>query len=109
MDNENFNFWWPADVQVLGKDIIRFYGVYWIALLMAADLPLPKQMLVHRQFKINEQKMSKSLGNVVDPIVLQNTYGVDPIRYYLMRYIPINQDGGFSIESVERYRKRFGE
>lgn len=99
---DNFDFWWPADVQVLGKDIIRFHGVYWIALLMAADLPLPKQMLVHGWIKINEQKMSKSLGNVVDPIVLQETYGVDPVRYYLMRYIPINQDGEFSIESLER-------
>ncbi len=99
---ENFRSWWPADVQVLGKDIIRFHGVYWVALLMAADLPLPKQMLVHGWIKINEQKMSKSLGNVVDPVVLQNTYGVDPIRYYLMRYIAINQDGDFSIESLER-------
>ncbi len=99
---DSFDFWWPADVQVLGKDIIRFHGVYWIALLMAADLPLPKQMLVHGWIKVNEQKMSKSLGNVVDPIALQNTYGVDPVRYYLMRYIPINQDGEFSIESVER-------
>jgi len=101
-DEENFNFWWPADVQVLGKDIIRFHGVYWIAFLMAAGLPLPKQMLVHGWIKVNEQKMSKSLGNVVDPMVLQTTYGVDPVRYYLMRYIPINQDGDFSIESLER-------
>jgi len=99
---DTFNFWWPADIQVLGKDIVRFHGVYWIALLMAADLPLPKQMLVHGWIKINEQKMSKSLGNVVDPVELQNTYGVDPVRYYLMRYIPINQDGEFSIESLER-------
>jgi len=64
-----------ADVQVLGKDIIRFHGVYWIALLMAAELPLPKQLLVHGWIKVNEQKMSKSLGNVVDPIALQTTYG----------------------------------
>jgi methionyl-tRNA synthetase len=99
---ETFNFWWPADVQVLGKDIIRFHGVYWIALLMAADLPLPKQLLVHGWIKVNEQKMSKSLGNVVDPLVLQTTYGVDPVRYYLMRYIPTNQDGDFSTESLER-------
>jgi len=99
---EMFNLWWPADVQVLGKDIIRFHGVYWIALLMAAELPLPKQLLVHGWIKVNEQKMSKSLGNVVDPIALQTTYGVDPVRYYLMRYIPVNQDGDFSIESLER-------
>lgn len=99
---DTFNVWWSPDVQVLGKDIIRFHGVYWIALLMAADLPLPKQMLVHGWIKVNEQKMSKSLGNVVDPMVLQKTYGVDPVRYYLMRYIPVNQDGDFSIESLER-------
>lgn len=96
-----FNTWWPADVQIIGKDIVRFHAVYWPALLMAADLALPKQLLVHGWITVDKQKMSKSLGNVVDPIELQKKYGTDPIRYYLMRQIPVNQDGDFSIADVE--------
>jgi methionyl-tRNA synthetase len=92
---------WPANVHLLGKDIIRFHAVYWPAFLMAADLPLPKQLLVHGWIKVDKQKMSKSLGNVVDPIELQKKYGTDPIRYYLLRQIPVNQDGDFSIVDVE--------
>jgi len=96
-----FNHRWPADVHVLGKDIVRFHAVYWPALLMAADLPLPKQLLVHGWIKVDKQKMSKSLGNAVDPIALQEKYGTDAIRYYLLRQIAVNQDGDFSIEDVE--------
>lgn len=96
-----FHTYWPADIQVLGKDIIRFHAVYWPALLMAADLPLPKQLLVHGWIKVDKQKMSKSFGNVIDPIELQKKYGTDEIRYYLLRQIPVNQDGDFSIEDVE--------
>jgi methionyl-tRNA synthetase len=92
---------WPANVHLLGKDIVRFHAVFWPAFLMAADLPLPKQLLVHGWIKVDKQKMSKSLGNVVDPIELQKKYGTDPIRYYLLRQIPINQDGDFSITDVE--------
>jgi len=101
-DKQNeFNQWWPADVQILGKDIIRFHAVFWPAILMAADLPLPKKLLVHGWIKVDKQKMSKSLGNVIDPVELQKKYGTDPIRYYLLRQIPINQDGDFSIADVE--------
>ncbi len=100
-EENEFNAWWPADVQVLGKDIIRFHAVYWPALLMAADLPLPKRLLVHGWIKVDKQKMSKSLGNVIDPIELQKKYGAEPIRYYLLRQIAINQDGDFSIADVE--------
>ncbi len=99
--HNEFNQWWPADVQILGKDIIRFHAVYWPAILIAADLPLPKKLLVHGWIKVDKQKMSKSLGNVIDPIELQAKYGTDPIRYYLLRQIPINQDGDFSITDVE--------
>lgn len=99
--NNLFNQLWPADVHVLGKDIIRFHAVYWPAMLMAADLPLPKQLLVHGWIKVDKQKMSKSLGNVVDPLELQKKYGTEPIRYYLIRQIPVNQDGDFSIADVE--------
>jgi len=97
-----FARWWPADVHILGKDIIRFHAVYWPALLMAAGLALPKQLLVHGWIKVNKQKMSKSLGNVVDPLELQGHYGVEAVRYYLLRYIPVNQDGEFSTSDLER-------
>lgn len=96
-----FNKRWPANVHLLGKDIIRFHAVFWPAFLMAADLPLPKQLLVHGWIKVDKQKMSKSLGNVVDPIELQKKYGTDPVRYYLLRQIPVNQDGDFSIADLE--------
>ena len=94
---EDFDFWWPADLQVLGKDIIRFHAVYWPAFLMASDLPLPKRLLVHGWIKVGEQKMSKSLGNAIDPCSLYDSYGADPVRYYLMRQMAITQDGEFSI------------
>jgi len=97
----DFAAWWPADVHVLGKDIVRFHAVYWPAMLMAAELPLPKKLLVHGWIKVDKQKMSKSLGNVVDPVVLQEKYGAEQIRYYLLRQIPVNQDGDFSIADVE--------
>jgi methionyl-tRNA synthetase len=99
---KEFDLWWPADVQVMGKDIIRFHAVFWPAFLMAAGLPLPKQLLVHGWIKVNQQKMSKSFGNVVDPIQLYNTYGADPVRYYLMRQLAINQDGEFSTGDLEQ-------
>lgn len=97
-----FDSWWPANMQVLGKDIIRFHAVYWPAMLMAAGLNVPKQLLVHGWIKINAQKMSKSLGNVVDPIDLAQKYGAQQVRYYLMRHIAINQDGEFSIADLEQ-------
>jgi methionyl-tRNA synthetase len=99
---DEFKKWWPAQVQILGKDIIRFHAVYWPAMLMAADLPLPKRLLVHGWIKVDKQKMSKSLGNVVDPIELEKKYGAEQVRYYLLRQIPINQDGDFSIADVEQ-------
>jgi methionyl-tRNA synthetase len=93
---------WPADVQVLGKDIVRFHAVYWPALLMAAELEIPKKLLVHGWITVDHQKMSKSLGNVVDPIALQEQYGADPVRYYLMKHMPITHDGNFSITDLEQ-------
>lgn len=98
-----FEFWWPADLQVMGKDILRFHAIYWPAFLMASDLQLPKQLLVHGWIKVNQQKMSKSLGNAVDPELLYNAYGADAVRYYLVSQMAITQDAEFSIESLERH------
>jgi len=99
---ELFNRWWPADVHVLGKDIVRFHAIYWPAFLMASNLALPKKLLVHGWITVGDQKMSKSLGNVVDPIALYEKYGAEPVRYYLMRKMAISHDSSFSIEDLEQ-------
>ena len=94
--------WWPADLQVMGKDIVRFHAVYWPAFLMATGLEMPRQLLVHGWFKVGDQKMSKSLGNAIDPTELARTYGPDAMRYYLIRHMAITQDSPFSIEDLEK-------
>ena len=94
--------WWPADLQILGKDIVRFHAVYWPAFLMASGLAMPKKLLVHGWIKVGEQKMSKSLGNAVDPKILADHYGVDQIRYYLIRKMAITHDSEFKIEDIEQ-------
>ena len=99
---EEFNKWWPADLQILGKDIVRFHAVYWPAFLMASDLPVPEHLLVHGWIKVNEQKMSKSLGNTVDPQLLLDKYGADAVRYYLTRFMAITQDSAFSTQDLEQ-------
>lgn len=99
---QEFNMWWPADLHVLGKDIVRFHAIYWPAFLMASNLPLPKQLLVHGWIKVDQKKMSKSLGNAVDPQVLLDAYGAEPVRYYLLRQMSITQDGDFSIIDLEQ-------
>ncbi len=98
----SFKKWWPADVQVMGKDILRFHAVYWPAFLMASGLPLPHQLLVHGWIKVGDYKMSKSRGNSIDPQALLSTYGADAVRYYLARHLAITQDGQFSIEDLEK-------
>jgi methionyl-tRNA synthetase len=100
-DADALKYWWPANLQVMGKDIVRFHAIYWPAFLMASDLAVPRQLLVHGWIKMNQQKMSKSFGNVVDPLELRERYGSDEVRYYLMRYMAITHDGEFSIESLE--------
>jgi len=99
----DFEYWWPADLQVMGKDILRFHAIYWPAFLMASDLQLPKQLLVHGWIKVNQQKMSKSFGNVVDPELLYNAYGSDAVRYYLVSQMAVTQDAEFSLEALERH------
>jgi methionyl-tRNA synthetase len=98
---ENFNYWWPADLHIMAKDIVRFHAVYWPAFLMAANLALPKKLLVHGYILVDKTKMSKSLGNIVDPEQLAQTYGIEPVRYYLVRQFPVTQDGDFSIQDLE--------
>ncbi|MDP3889196.1 MAG: methionine--tRNA ligase [bacterium] len=102
-ENEQlFNAWWPADLHIVGKDIARFHAVYWPAFLMAAGLPLPRRLLVHGWITVDKQKMSKSFGNVVDPMLLNERYGAEVVRYYLMRKIPVNQDSDFGAADVEQ-------
>jgi methionyl-tRNA synthetase len=96
----------PAKVHVVGKDILRFHAVYWPAFLMAANLPLPEQILAHAHWTMNKQKMSKSRGNVADPFLVMDTYGVDTVRYYLMRDGGLADDGDYSEEEIKkRYKK----
>lgn len=97
-ESEKFKKYWPADVHLIGKDIIRFHCGIWIGMLLAAGLPLPKAVYVHGFITSEGQKMSKSLGNVVDPLALIAEWGRDPVRYYLLREIPSNEDGDFSRE-----------
>lgn len=92
--------WWPADVHLIGKDILRFHAVYWPAFLMAAGLPLPKQIVAHGWILKDSVKMSKSRGNVVRPEPLRQVLGADPVRYFLLREIPFGQDGNFSYEAL---------
>ncbi len=94
----------PADVHLVGKDILRFHAAIWPAMLLSAKLPLPKSVFVHGHILVNGEKMSKSVGNVVDPFELVKQYGADPVRYYLLREIPSGNDGDFSVEKfIERY------
>ena len=103
-DEEKYYKWWPADVHVIGKGIIRFHAVYWPAFLLSAGLKLPKKIFVHGYYTVNGQKMSKTLGNVYDPIPLLEKYGADPLRYYCLAKTPPFTDGDFSEEKfVETY------
>ena len=94
--NENFKKFWPADIHVVGKDILRFHAVYWPAFLMAAKIATPKRIFAHGWWTIEGQKMSKSIGNVISPHDLVQRYGVDASRYFLLREVPFGNDGDFS-------------
>ena len=104
VNEENFNKYWPANYHLIGKDILTTHSVYWPTMLMSANIPLPQAIFAHGWWLIGESKMSKSLGNVVDPLGLIEEYGVDPVRYYLMREMVVGQDASFTIESfIKRY------
>jgi methionyl-tRNA synthetase len=97
---ESYNCYWPADLHVIGKDILRFHAVYWPAFLMSAGVPLPKRVFAHGFLFNRGEKMSKSVGNVVDPFALVSVYGVDQLRYFLLREVPFGQDGSYSHEAI---------
>ncbi|WP_158542357.1 methionine--tRNA ligase [Lujinxingia litoralis] len=99
-DPARFAKFWPADIHFIGKDILRFHAVYWPAFLMSAGLPLPKQIVAHGWWTNEGVKMSKSLGNVIDAFELADRYDLDVLRYYMLREIPIGNDGNFSDERV---------
>ena len=99
-DEKLYKKWWPADLHVIGKGIIRFHAVYWPAILLSAGLSLPKSILVHGYITVEGQKMSKSLGNVVDPLALLKKYPADAIRYFLIKEIPVADDGDFSEKAM---------
>lgn len=99
-DDENFNRYWPADIHLVGKDILRFHTIIWPIILMSLDLPLPKQVFGHGWLLTKTGKMSKSKGNVVDPNILIDDFGIDPIRYYLLREVAFGTDGTYSTEAL---------
>jgi len=100
-DGQDFKDYWPAQVQVIGKDILRFHAAIWPAMLMGLGLPLPKTLFVHGHITLDGQKMSKSIGNVVDPEQVIGKYGTDAFRYYFLRHIPSYNDGDFSWDAFE--------
>ncbi len=108
-DRPEWQDFWPANVQVIGKDILRFHAGIWPAMLLGLGLPLPKTLLVHGFINVSGAKMSKSVGNVVDPIEIIQQYGVDAFRYYFSRHIPTQEDGDFTWEKFENaYNNELG-
>jgi methionyl-tRNA synthetase len=99
-DTDLWRRYWPADVHLIGKDVVRFHAVYWPAFLMSAGIALPKQVYGHGFLLTRGEKMSKSVGNVVDPMVLAERFGVDALRYFLLREVPFGQDGSYSAEAI---------
>lgn len=99
--DEKYHKYWPADVHVIGKDILRFHSVYWPSFLMSAGVELPKKIFAHGWWTINGEKMSKSLGNVVDPFQVAEEFGVDQFRYFLLREVPFGGDGDFSTDALK--------
>ena len=99
-DSGLYRRFWPADLHMIGKDIIRFHAVYWPAFLMSAGIPLPRRVFAHGFLYNRGEKMSKSVGNVVDPVSLVETFGADAVRYFLLREVPFGQDGSYSEDAI---------
>ncbi len=101
IENVKYKSFWPADVHIIGKDILRFHAVFWPAFLMAAKLPLPKRVFGHGWILSDDKKMSKSLGNILDPLEIIDKYGVDQLRYYLVKEVSLGNDGSISLENLK--------
>jgi len=101
VEDNKYKDYWPADVHIIGKDILRFHAVFWPAFLMAAKLPLPKRVFGHGWILSDDKKMSKSLGNILDPVEIINKYGVDQLRYYLIKEVSLGNDGSISMENLK--------
>jgi methionyl-tRNA synthetase len=101
INNEKYKNYWPADVHIIGKDILRFHAVFWPAFLLAAKLPVPKRVFGHGWILSDEKKMSKSLGNILDPIAIIKKYGIDQLRYYLIKEVSLGNDGSISMENLK--------
>ena len=99
--DDKYKSFWPADVHIIGKDILRFHAVYWPAFLLAAKLPLPKRVFGHGWILSDDKKMSKSLGNILDPIEVIKDYGIDQLRYYLIKEVSLGNDGSISMENLK--------
>jgi methionyl-tRNA synthetase len=99
-ESETYKRYWPADIHLIGKDVVRFHAVYWPAFLMSAGLELPRQVFGHGFVLYRGEKMSKSLGNVIDPLELVDRFGVDQLRYFLLRDVSFGQDGSYSAEAI---------
>jgi methionyl-tRNA synthetase len=99
-DTELWRRYWPADVHLIGKDVVRFHAVYWPAFLTSAGIALPRQVYGHGFLLSRGEKMSKSVGNVIDPMVLAERFGIDALRYFLLREVPFGQDGSYSAEAI---------
>ena len=103
-DEEKFNKWWPVDYHLMAKDILTTHAVYWPTMLMASNIPLPKTIFSHGWWLMEDSKMSKSVGNVINPMDITDKYGIDPLRYYLMRDMVLGMDASFTLESfIKRY------
>ena len=100
-DNDLYKNFWPADVHIIGKDILRFHAVYWPAFLLAANIPLPKRIYGHGWILSGDEKMSKSKGNILDPLEIIDSYGLDPLRYYLVKEVSFGNDGNISRDKLE--------
>ncbi len=101
IEDKKFRDFWPADVHIIGKDILRFHTVFWPAFLLAAKLPLPKRVFGHGWILSDDKKMSKSLGNILDPLEIISKYGIDQLRYYLVKEVSLGNDGSISLENLK--------
>tara|TARA_B100000575_G_scaffold125278_1_gene99916 strand:- start:313 stop:1236 length:924 start_codon:yes stop_codon:yes gene_type:complete len=100
--NKNYKNFWPADIHIIGKDILRFHTIYWPAFLLAAKLPLPKRVFGHGWILSEDKKMSKSIGNILDPIEIIKKFGIDQLRYYLVKEVSLGNDGSVSMENLRK-------